>query len=330
MKSGFMETAIQYVKHVEILMLPDTHLRGLLERGQFVVTAEIGAPNDSDAGVLVQRANLVKDHCDAINVADNPRGLSRMSSLACAHMVYETGAEPVMHMATRNRNRVQFQSDLFGASALGVRNILLITGDVPAQGSKSEKEKTPELDSIRALGLASTLMEGKNLEGEDLEGAPSFHLGSTFDPYALPQDTHVKRVWEKHDAGAEFFQTQAIYDLDGFQDFMDQIESLDARVLAGIVPLQGSEMAEFMNSEIPGILVPDDYIGRLRDAEHGLQDEERLAASQEEGVRIAAEIIEAVRRMRGVDGIHIMGIGWEESIPQLVESTGLYPRPKRG
>ncbi|MFW9798992.1 MAG: methylenetetrahydrofolate reductase [Candidatus Thorarchaeota archaeon] len=311
-------------------MLPNTHLRGLLESGQFVVTAEIGAPHDSDVDILMQRANLVKDHCDAINVADNPRGLSRMSSMACAHIVYETGAEPVMHIATRNRNRVQFQSDLFGAFALGVRNILLMTGDIPAQGSKSERRITPEIDSIRALELASTLMEGKDIEGEDLERAPSFFLGSTFDPYAVPQDKHVKRVWEKRGAGAEFFQTQAIYDPDGFQDFMDQIESLDARVLAGIVPLQGSDMAEFMNSEIPGIRVPDDYIERLRDAEHGLQDEERLAASREEGVQIAKEIIEAVRRMKGVDGIHIMGIGWEESIPQLVESTGLYPRPRRG
>ncbi len=311
-------------------MLPDTHLRDLLESGQFVVTAEIGAPHDSDASILVQRANLVKDHCDAINVADNPRGLSRMSSLACAHMVYETGAEPVMHIATRNRNSVQLQSDLFGAFALGIRNILFMTGDIPAQGSKSEKEMTPEIDSIQALRLASTLMEGKDIEGEDLEGAPSFYLGSTIDPYAIPKDEHVRRVWQKRDAGAEFFQTQAIYNLDGFQDFMDQIESLDAKVLAGIVPLQGSEMAEFMNNEIPGILVPDDYMGRLRDAEHGLQDEERLAASQGEGVRIAKEIVKAVRGVRGVNGIHIMGIGWEESIPLLVESTGLYPRPKRG
>jgi methylenetetrahydrofolate reductase (NADPH) len=225
---------------------------------------------------------------------------------------------------------VLLQSELFGASALGVRNLLFITGDEAIAEGEPQSATVSEMDSIEGLQLASTLMRGKNSDEEEIVGPPSFFLGSTFNPYAKSMEEEIRRIEQKRNAGAQFFQTQAVYDVERFRDFMKKIEILDVRVLAGIVPLQGSEMAEHMNSQVPGIQVSDAIIDRLVDAEDNLVEEELLKAGRGEGLLIAAETVEEVRNLEGVDGIHIMGIGWDESILQIVEHAGLHPRPPRG
>ena len=311
-------------------MLPKTHLRELLESGHFVVTAEVGPPQGSDADSVAERVELIGNHCDAINVPDNPLGVPRMSSLACARLIIDAGVEPIMHMATRSRNEMLLQSELFGASALGVRNLLFITGDRAIANGELQSTMVPEMDSIDGLRLASTLMTGKNSGGEDILVPPTFFLGSTFNPYAKSVDEEIHRVKQKHNAGAQFFQTQAVYDVGRFRVFLEKMEDIDVSVLAGIVPLQGSEMAEYMNASVPGIQVPQGIVDQLRDAEEGLTDEDLLKAGRAEGLLIASETVETVRNLKGVDGVHIMGIGWDESILQTVERARLYPRPTRG
>jgi methylenetetrahydrofolate reductase (NADPH) len=299
----------------------------LLHSGQFVVTAEIGTPRGSDHHSLLEKTRMLKGFCDAINIPDNPRRIPRMSSIACARFVLDAGAEPVLQIAMKDRNRVAFKSDLYGAYALGVRNVLFVTGDLLGFGSDSQANMVSDIDSVQALKLAALMMAGKDHTDEELEGVPSFFLGATFDPYAHPRDEQVRRTKQKRDFGAQFFQTQAIYDLDEFSGFMESIEELDAHVLAGVIPLRSMEMAEFMTENVSGITIPDQIIHRLENCAEGLNDEERDEATQLEGLSIAVETINSLRKMKSVDGVHIMAVGWESCVPEIVKSVGLYPRP---
>ena len=307
---------------------PDTKLKRMLETGRFTVTGEVGPPHGADYNLVTERTHLVKDYCDAINITDNVRGIPTMSSMACAHFVIKAGAEPVMQMSARDRNRILFESELYGAHALGIRNILFVTGDHTLLGSHPQAKMVYDLDSIQALQLASHLMSGTDLAGEELEGVPAFYLGSTFNPNADPLELQVWRVEKKRDAGAKFFQTQAVYDTARLEEFMDQVEPLGVRVLAGIIPLKGPKMARFMNERIPGIKIPDEIVSRLETSGTGMKGDEKKEAVRAEGLAIALETIERIKTIRGISGIHIMAIGWEESIPELVRGSGLYPRPK--
>jgi 5,10-methylenetetrahydrofolate reductase len=171
-------------------------------------------------------------------------------------------------------------------------------------------------------------MGGTDFAGDKLEGTPDFFLGSTFNPYADPLEMHVLRVEKKRDAGAQFFQTQAIFDTTRLEEFMDQARDLKIKVLAGIIPLKGPKMAQFMNKRVPGIKIPEEFIQRLENAGKGLKGDEKRTAMREVGLEIASETIDSIKELRGIDGVHLMGIGWEESIPELVRRSGLYPRPK--
>lgn len=295
-----------------------------------MVTGEVTSPHGTDVETLLDRIRIIKDYCDSINVTDNPRGIPSLSNIACAQFVLKEGAEPILQMTGRDRNRILFQSDLYGAYALGVRNVLFITGDTVLLGTQPLAKMVFDVDSTQALDLARLLMEGYDLGGEELVGSPSFFLGATFNPYAQPSEIQAQRIQEKIDCGAKFFQTQAIYDLEPFTALMEDVREMDTWTLAGIIPLRNSEMAEIMNNKVPGIKVPKEMISRLRDAEDGLEDEEREIASKKVGLEIALETIEGVKRTKGVSGIHLMGVGWEESIPELVKKAGLNPRPSRG
>ena len=301
-----------------------------LESDDFVVTAEIGPPKGADKTLVLERTRLISDYCDAINITDNIRGIPSMSSVTCAHFVLEAGAEPIMQMSTRDRNRISIQSELYSAYALGIRNVLFITGDHTLLGSHPEAKTVYDIDSIQALRLASHLMGGTDLAGDKLEGTPEFHLGSTFNPYADPLELHVIRAGKKRDAGARFFQTQAIFDTARLETFMDKAADLKLKVLAGITPLKGPIMANFMNKSVPGIRIPEEVIKRLEAAGDGLKGEKKREATRAEGLLIATETIKAVKRISGIHGVHVMGIGWEESVPEIVKSAGLYPRPKVG
>ncbi len=302
----------------------------LFEENKFIVTAEIRPPKGVDYQILIERIRIVKDYCDAINITDNVRAIPMMSSLACAHFVIEENAEPIMQMTSRDRNRIMFQSDLYGAYALGVRNVVFMRGDDPSLGTHPNAKGVYDLDTSQAISLAVHLEEGADLAGDELEGSPSFFIGSTFNPFKEPQHEELAKIERKRDAGAQFFQTQAVFDLDRFQDFMGSVQQLGIRTLAGIIPLRSPETAEFMDSNVEGICIPQEYIARLKDAADGLDEADASKAYEEEGLKIALELIEAVKRVQGVCGIHIMGVAWTESVRQIVRAAALYPRPKRG
>jgi len=303
-------------------------LQQLLEGREFVVTGEVAPPRGADHTLFVKNVHAIKDYCDAINITDNVRGIPTMSSMVCSRFVIEAGSEPVMQVSARDRNRVLLQSELFGAYALGVRNVLFVTGDHTILGPHPETKMVFDFDSVQALQIATHIMGGKDLSNAELEGVPEFHLGATFNPYADPLEVHAWRVEKKWKSGARFFQSQAIYDVSRFEQFMERIEHIDAGVLAGIIPLKGAKTAAFMNKSIPGMKIPAEIVKRLETAGDSLKGEEKREAVRKEGLNISLETIRAVRKIKGVDGIHIMGVGWEESIPELVRGAGLYPRPK--
>jgi len=306
----------------------ETRLKRLLNKGDFVVTAEIGAPHGADSNLIVERTKMVRNYCDAINVPDNARGVPTMSSTICAHYVLQTGAEPIMHLTTRDRNRISIQSELYGAYAVGIRNVLFIAGDHTRYGSHPDAKVVYDLDTVSALALANKLREGVDFAGDELEGTPEFCIGATINPNVSSIEELILQTKEKQNAGAQFFQTQAIFESERLKDFMGLASDMNLKVLAGIIPLKNLEMAEFMNTQIPEITIPEDVINRLADAGKDLDEEGRLEEMEKEGIRIALETIERVRRIKGINGVHLMGVGWTESIVELVKSANLFPRPK--
>ncbi len=307
-----------------------TNLSTLLEDGEFVVTSEVGLPRGSDAGIVSETVAKVKDFCDAVNVPDNPMGNPSMSSTVGAHFVHQAGAEPILQMCTRDRNRIAIQSELFAAYALGIRNVLFISGDHSRHGMEKQAKCVYDINSVQALSLARSLMSGFDALGEELEGTPCFFLGSTFNPYEEPVEAHIIRTEEKLAAGAKFFQTQGVFEVPPLSGFLSRVQHLNLSVIAGVIPLQSPEMARFMNDFVPGIVVPSEMIKRLDDAAEGLEEdeEELLRATMPVGIEIALETIEEIRSIDAVRGVHIMGVGWAECVEEIVRRAGLYPRPK--
>jgi methylenetetrahydrofolate reductase (NADPH) len=300
----------------------------LLDKGEFVVTAEIGAPHGADSNLIVERTEVVRDYCDAINIPDNARGVPTMSSTICAHYVLQTGAEPIMHLTTRDRNRISLQSELYGAYAVGIRNILFVAGDHVRYGSHPDAKVVYDLDTINALALATKLRDGTDFAGDELEGVPEFYLGATINPNVSSIEEHILQTEAKQNAGARFFQTQAIFEPEKLKDFMELALGLNLKVLAGIIPLRDVEMAEFMNTQIPEITIPEEVIKRIEDAGKGFNEEARIQEMEKEGISIALETLEKVRRINGINGVHLMGVGWTESIVELVKGANLFPRPE--
>ncbi len=300
----------------------------MLDDGEFVVTAEVGAPHGADSNLVIERTELIRNYCDAINIPDNARGVPKMSSSICAHYVLQAGAEPIMHLTTRDRNRIAIQSELYGAYAIGVRNVLIVAGDHPRYGSHPDAKIVYDLDTIRTIELISKLPRGTDFAGDELEGVPQFYIGATINPNASSIEEEVLEVEKKQNAGANFFQTQAIFKPERLKDFMKLALGLNLKVLAGIIPLRDVEMAEFMNAQIPGIEVPDEIIKRMEIAGRGHNEEARVEEMQKEGLTIALEVMDSIRRIKGIGGVHLMGVGWTESIIELVKRANLYPRPR--
>jgi 5,10-methylenetetrahydrofolate reductase len=298
-----------------------------LDAGIFAITGELSPPRGADPNRVIEWTKLVADYCDAINITDNVRGTPTMSSTVCARFVLDVGAEPVMQLSTRDRNRISIESELYGVHALGIRNVLFITGDRTIMGYHSEAKLVFDIDSIQALQLSSHLMRGTALDGEELEGTPQFFMGSTFNPYADSIEFEIDRTEKKRNAGAQFFQTQAIFDVARLEAFMESVSDLKLKVLAGIMPLRGPLNARFMNKNIPGIKIPEEYFKRLESAGKGLKEDEARIAMREEGLLIASETIKEIRKIKGINGLHLMGIGRAESFPELIKLAGLSPRP---
>jgi methylenetetrahydrofolate reductase (NADPH) len=301
-----------------------SQLQKILGQGQFAVTAEVGPPRGSNVEAVRLKAGKIKGYVDAVNVTDNQTAIVRMSSIAsCAHLV-QMGLEPVMQMVTRDRNRIALQSDIMGAYSLGIRNILCLSGDHQSFGSQPGALNVFDIDSMHLVNAVKTMRDtGKDMSGFELNEAPKMFIGAAENPFADPFEYRVIRLAKKASAGADFIQTQCVYDMKRFKDWinkaMDRGLTEKLHILAGVTPLKSARMAKYMATKVSGITIPDAIIKRME----GVVKEQAAA----EGLKICLETIQELRELKGVHGIHIMAIVWEEKVPEIVQSAGLYPRP---
>ncbi len=307
------------------LMKSGSNLESVLEAGHFAVTCECGPPKGADLEHLQAKINLIRGCVDAANVTDNQTAVVRMSSIAASVILVRNGVEPVMQMVTRDRNRIAAQSDLFGAYALGIRNMLCLTGDHQTFGNHPMAKNVFDLDSIQLLDMVRTIRDQGTLNsGDQVEGGIRMFLGAAANPFADPFEFRVIRLAKKIRAGADFIQTQCIYDMVRFREFMRMAcdMGLDRQcfILAGLTPLKSAGMAAYMNRNVSGISIPDAVLQRIRGVPKGKQGEE--------GINLLLEQIQEVREIPGVAGVHIMAIEWEEKVREITERAGLLPRPQ--
>jgi methylenetetrahydrofolate reductase (NADPH) len=300
-------------------------LQKMLAAGHLAVTTECGPPRDCDGSVIERKANLVKNHVDAINVTDNQTSVCRMCSLAACIRIKQLGLEPVLQMVTRDRNRIALQSDILGAASFGINNILCLTGDHQHFGDHPNCVNVFDLDSTQLIQTVKMMRdEGRLLGGFEFEHRPQMFIGAAENPFADPFEVRVPRLAKKVAAGAQFIQTQCIYNMPKFKLWMRMVvdRGLHEKVaiLAGITPMKNVGMAKYMKNRVPGIDVPDEIVQRLG----GIPKEKQ----PEEGLKLAVEQIEELKEVEGVRGFHVMAIEWEEKVPEIVERIGLYPRPK--
>lgn len=302
-----------------------SRLQQLLSRGEFAVTAECGPPRGANSEIVNKKGLVLKGYVDAVNVTDNQTAIVRMSSIAaCAHLL-KIGLEPVMQMVTRDRNRIALQSDILGAYSLGIQNILCLSGDHQIFGNQPEAMNVFDIDSMNLIRMVRTMRrEGKDMSGFELNDSPRMFIGAAANPFADPFEYRVIRLAKKIDAGADFIQTQCVFNMDRFKKWMTMAreEGLTEKVyiLAGITPLKSEGMARYMSKKVAGIDMPEELIKRMAGVP------KKKAA--EEGIKISLETIAELRAIDGIHGIHIMAIEWEETVGEIVEAAGLMPRPQ--
>ena len=305
----------------------DSKLERILAAGHLAVTAECGPPRGSDPEVITRKGQLLKDHVDALNVTDNQTSVTRLSSLAaCIHLKL-MGVEPVLQMVTRDRNRIALQSDILGAASFDINNVLCLSGDHQVFGDCPDGQNVFDLDSMQLLQTVRHMRDnGRFLSGDDIQRPPRMFVGAAANPFAEPFKIRVPRLAKKIAAGAEFIQTQCIYNLERFEAWMSGVRDRGLHekvyILAGVTPMKSVGMARYMKKNVPGMDVPDELINRLA----GVPKEKQA----EEGISICLETIARLREIKGVSGFHIMAIEWEEKVPEIVERAGLFPRPKTG
>jgi methylenetetrahydrofolate reductase (NADPH) len=324
--------------------LSGSNLEKILEAGHFAVTGELGPPQSADSEEIKHKASLLKGNCDAANITDNQTAIVRMSSIGAGVLAYQEGLEPIIQMTCRDRNRLAIQSDLLGAYALGMRNLLALTGDHQRFGNHPTAKNVFDMDSVQLVHNVASTRDDKVFEcGDTFTGPePRFFVGAAAAPFADPIDFRPYRLAKKVKAGANFIQTQLIYDVDAFVKYMDKVRELglheETYILAGLGPLKSPGMARYMKNNVPGILVPDMIIQRMTAAgkpwagipKDSLTKEDKRArtkAWREEGINICIDLIKQVREIEGVAGVHIMAIEWEEAVKPITEGAGLLPRP---
>lgn len=303
-------------------MKSGSNLEKVLEGGHFAVTGEVGPPKGTSASVIQKKGDILKSCCDALNVTDNQTAIVRMSSLSGCVILKEMGLDPVMQMVVRDRNRIAIQSDILGAVALGIRNVLCISGDHQKFGNHPTAKNVYDIDSIQLVKTLKTMRDEKKfICGENISGEVPLYIGAVENPFADPFEYRVIRLGKKVNAGADFIQTQAVYDVEKFALWMKMVRDrgLDKQVhiLAGVIPIKSVEMARYMRDNVSGVSVPDEIVKRLEDAKD----------VKEEGVRITLEIIDRLKEIEGVHGVHIMAVAWEDIVPVIAERAGLMPRP---
>lgn len=300
-----------------------SRLERVLRSGRFAVTAELNPPDSADPQAVYDRALVLASVCDAINATDASGANVHMSSVGVCALLTRAGYEPVLQMSCRDRNRIAIQGDLLGAAAMGVRNVLCLTGDSVQAGDQPEARPVFDLDSITLLQTARILRdEGRFLSGRRLETAPRLFLGAAENPFAPPLDFRPLRLAKKVEAGADFIQTQFCFDVPRLRRFMQAVVDLGLPervfILAGVGPLRSAKAGEWMRSQVPGVSIPDEVIDRLRRAP--------LERQREEGKRLCVEIIQQVREIPGVHGVHVMAYRQEELVAEIIEDAGLLPR----
>jgi methylenetetrahydrofolate reductase (NADPH) len=298
-------------------------LRAALAAGRFAVTAEIAVPHGVDRNAIARSCALLRGHVDAANITDNPSAHIQLSSLAGSVLTAAAGVEPVMQLTCRDRNRIALQSDLVAAATLGIPNVLLLTGDHPRFGNDPDAKPVYDLDSVQLIWTARTMREeGVLLSGRRVDPPPTFFIGAVENPFAPPRGFRATRLGKKIAAGAQFCQTQFVFDLPAFTRFMAEVvdRGLDTRcaVLAGVGPIRSLRALEFLSTSVPGVHVPDDVARRLRGVPAG-----RVAA---EGVAMCVETMQALRQVPGVAGVHVMAFGFERGIPEMLERSGIASR----
>ncbi len=312
-----------------------SNLQRVFESGAFAVTGELGPPKGAEPEVIREKARLLRGVVDAANITDNQTAVVRMSSIAAGLLAREEGVEPVVQMTARDRNRLAIQADLLGAWGLGLRNLLCLTGDHQTFGNHPTAKNVWDVDSIQLVKMMAEMRDqGVFANGEKLEGEPPrFFLGAVESPFADPIQYRPFRVAKKVRAGARFLQTQCIYNMPRFKEFMARLGDLGlldkVYVMAGLSPLKGPGMAKYMAANVPGIDMPEGVVARLTQAGQGIDDKaEKSKAWRAEGIKLCIEQIQEVKEIPGVAGVHVMAIEWEEAARPIVEGAGLLPRPE--
>ncbi len=300
-------------------------LEKILAAGHYAVTSECGPPRGSDPAGIVEKAELIKNHVDAINITDNQTSVCRTCSLAVCIRLKTMGLEPVLQMVTRDRNRIALQSDILGAAHWDINNILCLSGDHQSFGDCSQGQNVHDLDSMQLLQTVRQMCDdGKFLGGDDIKRPPQMFAGAAANPFADPFEIRVPRLAKKVKAGAQFIQTQCIYNLDKFEEWMQGVRDRglheETAIMAGLTPMKSAGMARYMKNRVPGMDVPDEVVQRLADTPKDKQ--------ADEGIKMCIESIERLKECEGIRGFHIMAIEWEEKVPGIVEAAGLYPRPE--
>jgi 5,10-methylenetetrahydrofolate reductase len=314
-----------------------SRLERLLRAGEFVVTGELGPPQGADGDTIRKKAALLKGVVDAANITDNQTAIVRMSSIGAGTIVVQEGVEPIIQMTCRDRNRLAIQSDLLGAYALGMRNVLCLTGDHQSFGNHPTAKNVHDLDSVQLIQMVVKMRDEGQFEcGDEMEEVePCFFVGAAANPFGDPFEYRPLRLAKKVAAGVDFIQTQLIYNIERFDEYMQKVRELGlhekAYILAGLGPLKSPGMARYMRDQVPGLDVPDIYVDRMTEAAKGIDKAEKKARSQawrEEGMKITIEQIKEMQEIEGVAGVHVMAIEWEEAVKLIVEGAGLLPRPE--
>jgi len=282
-----------------------------LSSGKFVVTSELNPPKGTDLTALFDKATALKDYVDAFNLTDCHNARMRISPIAVAHLLLDQGVESIVQMTTRDRNRIGLQADMLAASALGVSNLVFMGGDPPKVGDHPDAKPVFDVFSSALLSIASGLQAGRDMSGNELKGTPEFCLGAVVNPGSSKMDDEIENMKRKIDGGARFFQTQAIYEANAFQKFIEILPDGYFALLAGVIPIKSVKMARYMNEKVPGIDIPESIIQEIADAED-------VSAKS---VEIAARTIKEIKAM--CQGVHIMAIGWESKIPQILEAADI-------
>lgn len=313
-----------------------SNLEKVLRAGHFAVTGELGPPQGADPEEILHKASLLKGAVDAVNITDNQTAIVRMSSIASGVLALSGGLEPVVQMTCRDRNRLAIQSDLLGAYALGARNLLCLTGDHQSFGNHPTAKNVHDVDSIQLIRIVKDMRDDGIFQcGDEIKGVvPRFFIGAAANPFGDPFEFRPYRLAKKVAAGVDFIQTQLIYDIPRFREFMKRVVDMGLHervyILAGVGPLKSAGMARYMRDKVPGMIVRDEYVDRMRAAIKGIPKEEkarRREALRSTGIQICIEQIQELREIEGVAGVHIMAIEWEKAVRPIVERAGLLPRP---